>query len=178
MRDIRETIFVVLKIVVLVLLAGMSVLFALSVILFALIVALNQRWYIAMYLFASTTGLAFILGFILYHVQKVVKIAFADPEVKNYVRKTDKELFNFLAGACVMSFLFAIITFQIFIYVALLYWFYFIIFMLMFSRVWKFHGKKPVHLYSILTATTIVSFIVAPAVRYAFSILLNFLNVY
>jgi len=181
-NDTSEKIFDVLKAIVtaflVVVMAGISILFVLSIILALLVIALNNGWDIAIYLFASTTGLMFLLMFIFYNVQKAVNIAFADPEVKNYVRKSDKELFTFLSGACVTAFLFAVITFQIFIYIALLYWFYFITFMLMFSRVWKFHGKNRVYLYSILTATTIVSFIVAPAVRYALSIFLNFLNIY
>lgn len=109
----------------------------------------------------------FFLTFALLFVRKSVKMAFSDPEDVNYVRKTDKELFIFVLQSCITAFLFALISFKIFMYIALLFWFYFIIFMLMFSKIWKFHGKNTKILFTIVIATAIISFIAAPYIRAA-----------
>ena len=115
--------------------------------------------------FSSIISLMLLLTVVFLNVKKSVKMAFSDPEDINYIQKTDKELFSFLFQSCIMAFVLAIASFQILIYITLLLWFYFIIFMLMFSKVWKFHGKKPIHLFSIIIATTFISFIAAPFVR-------------
>lgn len=132
--------------------------------------------YVALLLFSlnSSIGLMLLLSFIFINVKKDVKMAFSDPEDVNYVCKTDKELFAYLAHCCITAFLFAIISFQIFIYISLLFWFYFIIFILMFSRVWKFHGKKRIYLFTIIILATIISFIAAPFARDVIYIFLPF----
>lgn len=111
--------------------------------------------------------LLLFLAFVFLHSKGLWIMAFSDPHDINYKRKTDKELYIFVLSSCIVAFFFALISFQIFIYVALLYWFYFIFFMLMFSRIWKFHGKKNIHLFLILILTTIISFVAAPFVRAA-----------
>lgn len=109
--------------------------------------------------------LLIFLTFIFLSIKKSVTMAFADPEDINYKRKTDKELFAFLLQFCIVAFLFALISFQVFIYIALLFWFYFIIFALMFSKIWIFHGKNRKILFAILIVTIIISFIAAPFIR-------------
>lgn len=176
--NIIEKAKIVLKYIVIVILFGIFIAFVLSVLLFVAVFALNYRWNEALYVFGSTIGLIFLLTLALISVRKAVKMAFSDPNDINYERKTDKELFTFVAQSCIVAFVFAIISFQILIYIAILYWFYFIIFMLMFSRVWKFHGKKRIHLFAVLLITTVASFIAAPVARAGISRILNFFNIY
>ena len=122
-------------------------------------------------------GILVFLTFAFISIQKATKMAMVDPYEKNYKPKTDKELYSFVASSCVVAFLFAVISFHILLYIALLYWFYFIVYMLMFSRVWKFHGKKRIILYAMLMITIVVSFIAAPFAREAILKLLNYLNI-
>ena len=127
---------------------------------------------------AGSVVVALFLTFVFISVRKSVKMAFSDPYDKNYMRKTDKELRNFLIQSCFTAFLFAVISYKIFIYIAILYWFYFIIFMLKFSTVWQFHGKKRLNLFLIILATMIVSFVAAPFVRGSILELLNHFGIY
>lgn len=126
----------------------------------------------------SSIGLMLLLTFIFLNVRKDVKMAFADPEDFEYERKTDGELYGFVLHSCVTAVMFAVISFQIFIYLSLLFWFYFIIFTLMFSKVWKFHGKKRFHLFSIIISTVVISFAAAPYIRDTIHMFLNFLGIY
>ena len=123
-------------------------------------------------------ALPLFLTFILLSVRKATKMAFADPYDKDYKPKTNKELYLFVASSCLTAFLFAVISFHILVYIAVLYWFYFIIYMLMFSRVWKFHKKKRFILFSIILTTTVISFFVAPFAREAINQLLYYFNIY
>ena len=117
------------------------------------------------------------LTFVMLSVRKSVKMAFSDPYDKNYIPKTDKQLYSFLIQSCIVAFLFAVISYKVFLYVALLYWFYFIIFMLKFSTVWKFHGKKRKVLFLIIISTMIVSFFIAPFAREGLLAVLNYFGV-
>jgi hypothetical protein len=117
--------------------------------------------------FFPPARLLFLAVFLLMNVRELWIMAFTDPHTIDYERKTDKELYVFLLKACVISFIFAVITFQIFIFIAILYWFYFTFFMIMFSRIWKFHGKSNLRLFAILIIVTATSFITAPFVRAA-----------
>ena len=122
--------------------------------------------------------LAVILTFIMVSVRKTVNMVFADPYDKDYKRKTDKELYSFVMWSCVTAFIFAVLSFSIIYYITLLFWFYFIIFMLMFSTIWKFHGKKRRYLFLILFITIIISFFAAPFIRGAILDLLHYWNIY
>ena len=124
--------------------------------------------------FQSPIGIMLLLGFAFLNVLETVKIVFADPEDINYKRKTDKELYAFLFQSCITAFFFALITFQILIYIALLFWFYFIFFMLKFSGIWKFHGKKRIYFFAVLIAAVVLSFIAAPFVREGISVVFKF----
>jgi len=91
---------------------------------------------------AGAVVVVLFLTFVFISVRKSVKMAFSDPYDKNYMRKTDKELRNFLIQSCFTAFLFAMLSYKVFIYIAILYWFYFIIFMLKFSRFGTSTAKK------------------------------------
>jgi len=123
-------------------------------------------------------ALMIFLTFVFISVRKSVQMAFADPYEKNYKRKTNKELYVFLLQSCIVAFVFAVISFSILWYISILYWFYFIIFMLKFSTVWKFHGKKRIRLFSILFLTIVLSFIAAPFAREGILRILNFFGIY
>jgi len=127
---------------------------------------------------AGAVVVSLFLTFVFISVRQSVKMAFSDPYDKNYKRKTDKELRNFLIQSCLTAFLFAMLSYKVFIYVAVLYWFYFIIFMLKFSTVWRFHGKKRLNLFLIILATMIVSFAAAPFVREGLLTVLNHFGIY
>jgi hypothetical protein len=113
----------------------------------------------------STAGLLFLLASALLNVKKLWIMAFTDPHHRNYERKTDKELYAFIIKSCIAAFFIAVISYQIFVYIAVLYWFYFTFFMIMFSRIWKFHDKSRLVLFAILILTTAVSFTAAPLAR-------------
>ena len=115
---------------------------------------------------------------IMLSVKSAVKMAFVDPYDKEYKRKTDKELYLFVAGSCLTAFLISIFSFSFIFIVTMLYWFYFTVFMIMFSRVWKFHEKKRWHLFVILIFTTVVSFFAAPFIREALLKLLQYYDIY
>ena len=113
---------------------------------------------------SSLILMVFVTTIVLYH-KKALTLASADPLDINYRRKTDKELYIFLLQSCIATFFISVISYQIFIYIALLYWIYFVLYMILFSKIWKFHGKKPLILFAILILTAIVAFIAAPLVR-------------
>ena len=126
----------------------------------------------------SAVPITIFLTFVAMSVRKSVKMAFADPYDKNYEPKTDKELYNFLLQSCIVAFLFAVISYKVFIYIAMLYWFYFIIFMLKFSTIWRFHGKKRKILFLILALTVAASFFIAPFAREGFVAILQYFGIY
>ena len=167
----------VLKIAVMLLLSGAFVLFVFPVIILIVSLLFNHGLYWTVYIAASSLGVASLIVLAMIQTKKAVRMAFADPDAKTYERKTDKELHSFVAWSCGTAFLFAVISFQIFIYLAILYWVNYIWFMLMFSRVWQYHGKKLTHLWGILIATTVVSFVAAPVTRYAIFIVLRFFGI-
>jgi len=120
---------------------------------------------LVIFAYGSSVGLMLLLGLILINVRKSVKVAFSDPYDINYKRKTNKELFTYFAQSCIIAFLLAIISFHILIYIALLLWFNFIVFMLKFSAIWKYHGKNTKFFFALLTVSIIISFILAPFAR-------------
>lgn len=128
--------------------------------------------------FFSGFGLMVLLVYIMISVKNSVKTAFADPEDINYKRKTDDELYLFLFQLCISAFLFAVVSYQVFWYIALLFWFYFLIFVLMFARIWKFHGKKLYSYYSVIAVSILLSFAIAPYVRELILKIFNFFNVF
>jgi len=147
----------------------------LPVIFFIFILIFNYNWYTALYVFIPSAGILMIVASILINLRKTVKMVFSELN-DDYERKTNKELYSFVAWSCVVAFLFTIITYQIFINIAILYWVLFIAFMIMFSRVWKFHEKKRINLFLIITPTIILSFFTAPFARNTILIIFNFFS--
>jgi len=169
-----DALFIILKIIGTILIVVAIILVLLPIFFFAFVVMLKQSPTIFVY---SSTILLFIT-LIMFSVKKTTKMAFSDPLDPNYERKTNIELYSFVAWSCFTAFIFAIISFAAFMFIAIIYWFYFIIFMLMFSRVWTFHGKKRIYLFVIITLTVVVSFIAAPCARNGLINLLHYFNIY
>ena len=173
----RDKILAVLKIAIILLLSGALVLLAFPVIILIISLLFNHGLYWTVYIAVSSLGVASLILLAMIQTKKAVRIAFANLDVETYERKTDKELHSFVAWSCGTAFLFAVISFQIFIYLAIMYWIVFVCFMLAFSRIWQHHDKKLTHLWGILIATTVVSFVTAPAVRYALFIVLRLFGI-
>jgi len=149
----------------------------LPMILFIFVYICNRNWYVLFYVFISGAGILIFLTAILVNLRKTVQMIFIKLDA-NYKLKTNKELYSFIAWSCVIAFLFTIITYHIFIHFAILLWVYFVWFMIMFSKVWKFHGKKNIYLFLILISTIILSIAAAPFVRNEMFRILNFFGMY
>lgn len=110
---IKEKAILVLKYIGIAVFVGICLFFVLAILLFVSVFALNYKWNEVLYVFASCVSLMLLITLAIIHVRRAVQMAFSDPEVLNYGRKTDKELFTFLAQSCVVAFLFALISFNI-----------------------------------------------------------------
>lgn len=110
---IKEITILVLKYIGIAVFVGICVAFMLPVLLYFGIFVLHYKWNEVLYVLASTVSLMLLITLAIIHVRKAVQMAFSDPEILNYERKTDKELFTFLAQSCVVAFLFALISFNI-----------------------------------------------------------------
>jgi len=171
---VDENKFIIVKVICIILIIAAIIFTLLPVFFFAGVIAFNQPPTIFVYCLIILLFFTLIITI----VKKSGKMAFVDPYDKSYERKTNKELYSFVAWSCGISFIFAVVSFAAFAFVALLWWFYLICFMVMFSRVWKFHGKKRWHLFTILIMTIIISFIVAPFIREVLLEILHFYNIY
>jgi len=170
----NDSLFIVLKIIGTILIIVAVILILLPIFFFAFVVMLNQSPTIFVY----SSAILLFITLIMFSVKKTTKMAFSNPFDVNYKRKTNTELYSFVVWSCFTAFIFAVISFAAFMFIAILYWFYFIIFMFMFSKVWKFHGKKRWHLFIILIITLILSFIGAPFIRNVIVNLLHYYNIY
>ena len=177
MEENREKIIIIaVKIIVTVLAIGSVILLILPASFFAVVILFSQPP--SVFIYSSVLLLALTL--IIFSVKKASTMAFADPYKPDYKRKTNKELYSFVAWSYVTAFVYAVFSLMTttFMYVSLIYWFYFIIFMIMFARVWKFHGKKRRYLFLILIPTMIAAFFAAPFIKSALLELLHYLNIY
>ena len=128
--------------------------------------------------FTTPIGIMLVIFTALIYTKAGMKMAFTDPDDYTYKRKTDMELYTFLYHACLLGFIFAVATYQIFIHGMIFAWLIYALFMHMFTRVWTFHGKRRRHMYIALAAVIAAGFLTAPAIRGGIYLLLNMMGIY